>query len=401
MMKKSYKYKLNPTTSQKRELKKFFGSVRFIYNWGLNKKIQAYKEEGKNLSYTQLSKELTLLKKEEKYLWLNDCVYESLQQSLRCLDTAFTNFFRKQSKFPQFKSKRKNISTCKFIRGIDFDFTKYKVKIPKIGWIKLCKNRSFNKSYKKGTLTISQDKCGDFWAVIIVETNEPCKPKTKVYSENAIGIDLGIKEYAILSNGVKYTNPKYLEKGEIRLKNLQRHFSRTQKDSKRREKLKLKIAQQHRKIANRRNHFLHNLTSQLINKYDTICLEDLNVKGMLKNKRLAHAIGSVSWSEFVRQLTYKADWYGKNIIFIGRFQPSTKTCHCCGYINNQLTLKDRSWICPKCKSQHDRDVNAAINIKNFGLQTQTVIRNITPEKTGVQSDGEGKDISLPMKRLYL
>ena len=199
------------------------------------------------------------------------------------------------------------------------------------------------------------------------------KSKAKISEDTSVGIDLGIKDYAILSDGTKYSNPKYYERSKARLALLQQRFARTQKGSNRHNVMRLKVAKQYRKITNMRNDFLHKLTTDLVRRYDTICLENLNIDGMLKNHSLALAIQSVSWGEFVRQIKYKGDWFGKNVIFIGRFEPSSKTCSKCGYVNKDLTLKDREWVCPICGECHDRDVNAAINIKKFALNSQALV----------------------------
>ena len=400
-MKRAYKYKLKPTMRQQQMLLQHFGCCRFIYNWGLDRKKNAWTNEKKSIGYLQLARELTLLKNDGEHGWLKDVANESLQQSLRNLDNAYTQFFKAKKSFPKFKSKKCSKNVCKFINSVHFDFNEWRVKIPKIGWTKLCHNKPFDLSKCKiGTLTVSQDKCGDFWCVIIVEDYEPCKPKTKVCEETAVGIDLGIKDFAILSDGIKYGNNKFLEKGQTRLRKLQRRFSKTQKGSKRRERLRIKIARQHRRISNRRSDFLHKLTTDITIKFDTICLENLNVQGIMQNHYLANAISSVAWNEFVRQLAYKAEWNGKNVIFIGRFEPSSKTCSCCGYVKKDLTLKDRSWVCPKCGVSHDRDINAAINIRNFGLHPQALvaIENKIPEVTGINTDGEGNVVRHPMKR---
>ena len=371
-MKRAYKYKLKPTMRQQRLLSQHFGCCRFIYNWGLSRKMEAWTKEKKSIGYLQLARELTLLKNDGEYDWLKNVANESLQQSLRNLDNAYTQFFKAKKGFPKFKSKKHSKNVCKFINNVRFDFDKWKVRIPKMGWTKICLNKAFDLSKCKiGTLTVSQDKCGEYWCVIIVEDNKPCKPKAKVCEETAVGIDLGIKDFAILSDSTKYGNNKFLEKGQICLRKLQR-----------------------------RSDFLHKLTTCLIRKYDTICLENLNVQGMMKNHHLANAISSVAWNEFVRQLAYKAEWNGKNLIFIGRFEPSSKTCSCCGYVKKDLTLKDRSWVCPQCSTSHDRDVNAAINIRNFGLHPQALvaIENKIPEVTGINTDGEGNVVGHPMKR---
>ena len=227
-----------------------------------------------------------------------------------------------------------------------------------------------------GTLTVSKDHCGDYWCSIVAYDVEE-KSRAKISDDTAVGIDLGIKDYAILSDGTKYGNPKFLEQGHKRLKRLQQLFARTQKDSKRHEMMRIKVAKQYRKISNRRADFLHKLSTDLVRKYNTICLENLNVEGMMKNRHLANSIQSVAWNEFVRQLQYKCDWYGKNVIFIGRFEPSSKTCSKCGHTNRDLKLSDREWICPQCGEHHDRDVNAAINIKDFALHKQNLIGSET------------------------
>lgn len=400
-MKRAYKYKLKPTVRQQQMLLQHFGCCRFIYNWGLSRKKETYVNEKKSIGYLQLAKELTLLKNDGEHGWLKDVANESLQQSLRNLDNAFTQFFKAKKGFPKFKSKKHSKNVCKFINNVRFDFDKWKVRIPKMGWTKICRNKSFDLSKCKiGTLTVSQDKCGVFWCVIIVENGESLKPKIKVSEETAVGIDLGIKDFAILSDGTKYGNNKFLENGQKKLKRLQRRFSKAQKGSKRRERLRIKIARQHQKISNRRSDFLHKLTTDLTRCFDTICLENLNVQGMMKNHHLSNAISSVAWNEFVRQLAYKAEWNGKNLIFIGRFEPSSKTCSCCGYVKKDLTLNDRHWVCPQCGTSHDRDVNAAINIRNFGLHPQALvaIENKIPEVTGINTGGEGNDTSHPVKR---
>lgn len=301
-MKRAYKYRIKPTVKQQHMLSQFFGCARFIYNWGLDRKVKAYKESKTNVTYIQLAKELTLLKQENEHKWLNDCSNEALQQSLRCLDNAYTNFFRNKKGFPKFKSKKKAKDVCKFINAVRFDFEQSKVKVPKVGWVKLCPNKEFDLSVcKLGTLTVSRDKCGDYWCSIVVEDGKPNVPKAKIRKETAVGIDLGIKDYAILSDGTKYGNPKFLEKGLKKLATLQKKFAKSQKGSHRHEILRIKVAKQFRRITDRRVDFLHKLSIDVIRRFDTICLEDLNVNGMMKNHKVARSIQSAAWSELDRK----------------------------------------------------------------------------------------------------
>lgn len=368
-MLKAYKYKLMPNKEQMETLSKYFGCVRLVYNWGLEKKIKTHKECGKSIGYVNLAKELTLLKQQKEFEWLNECSSASLQQSLRNLETAFSNFFKKNSKYPKFKSKKCSRDSVKFMQHVNFDFRDWTVKLPKIGKINLCKNRTFNQATcKQGTCTVSRDHCGTYWCVVTVDDLQDMPSKYEISKDSSVGIDLGIKDYAILSDGRKFSNPKHLENTKKILAHLQKVLARKEKGSKNYEKMKIKVAKCHRKIANKRNDYLHNLSSYLVNNYKTICLEDLNVKGMTKNHHLARAIQDASWGEFTRQLQYKSDWNGDNIIYIGRFEPSSKTCSVCGYVNHDLKLSDRKWTCPKCGTKHDRDINAAINIKEMAFK---------------------------------
>lgn len=371
---KSYKYKLKPTVKQQKQFNMFFGCARYVYNWGLNRKVETYKQSKKAIGYVELAHELTFLKNEEDKQWLNECTVEALQQSLRNLDAAFVRFFREKKGFPKFKSKKKSKDSVKFIHSVHFNFNDWKVKIPKIGWTKLCKNKTFDQSTCKiGTLTVSKDRCGEYWCAIIVDDLQPKQSKAKIELETAVGVDLGIKDYAILSDGTKYGNPKYLEKYSRKLAHLNKVFARSKIGSKNHEKLRLKLARLHRRIVNMRSDFTHKLSTDLVRRFNTICLENLNVEGMLKNHYLANSIQSAAWSEFVRQLEYKTELYSKNVVFIGRFEPSSKTCSKCGYIKTDLNLSDREWICPVCGEYHDRDINAAVNIRDFALHKQNLI----------------------------
>lgn len=373
-MELSYKYRLYPNKTQQQILEKHFGATRWIYNYGLENKIKAYQKDKSNLSCFQISSELPKLKSNKETEWLKEINAQSLQMSLRQLDNAYTKFFKKQNKFPKFKSK-KDKNSFSIPQGNSIDFKNVKAKFVKLGEIKIIIDRQFIGRIIKAT--ISKNKVNQYFVSYTVDEKfEIIKPK-KIKDKTTIGIDLGLKSFAVLSDGRTIENPKYFNKNEKRLTILQRRLSKKQKGSQNIKKANLKVAKLHNKISNQRSYFLHNFTHQLThdNQVDTYAIENLNVKGMMKNHCLAKAIGDVSWGEFIRQLTYKSKWYGKNLIVIGRFEPSSKMCSC-GYVNKDLTLADRKWTCPKCQTTHDRDLLAAQNIKKFALSP--LLKRVVP-----------------------
>ena len=382
---KAYKYRLYPTKEQSEFFEKSFGCVRFVYNWSLNQRIEAYQKYGTRISWVESCKRLTELKKQEETKWLCEVATQSLQQSIRHMDSAFTRFFREKKGFPKFHSKKRGKLSFQLVKDISIDFNTHKVRLPKAGEVKFGKGKEF--FGKIGTCTVSKKPTGKYYISILVDDGNPLPQKAPIVSDTSVGIDVGIKDFAVLSNGKVYANPKFYEKDEKRLKVLQRRFARKQKGSNRREKARLAVAKQHERIKNHRENFIHQVTSRIVRENQTIIIEDLNVDGMLKNHNLAKHIASASWSEFFRQLQYKCDWQGKNLIRIGRFEPSSKMC-LCGYINKDLTLKDREWDCPRCGRHNDRDLLAAVNIKRFGLQKQNHIGEISPVvygEVGVES----------------
>jgi len=381
-MLKAYKYRLYPNSEQCISLSKNFGCVRWVYNWALSRKIEAYEKEKRSLSFFDLSKELPKLKAAEETKWLAEANAQSLQMALRNLDNAFTRFFREKKGFPKFKSKKSKRQSFQVPQCVKVDFEKRKIILPKIGAVRAKLHRKFDGKIK--TVTISKTSSGKYFASVLVETDEKPLPKPEIKYETAIGVDLGLTHFAILSNGEKIENPKHLQKSLKRLKFLQRRLSRKKAGSKRREKARIRVAKLYERITNQRNDFLHKLSIKLIRENQTIALENLSVAGMMQNHRLAQAIGSASWSRFVEFLRYKAEWYGRNIIFIGRFEPSSKLCSVCGFHNSELTLDDRTWICPSCQTEHDRDVNAATNILKIALQSQNLVGR-GPSETRSQS----------------
>ena len=364
-MLKAFKYRLYPNSSQSILLNKHFGCTRLIYNWGLDLKIKAYQNDNTKLSKFDLDKLLTELKKEENRLWLKEVNSQSLQAANRHLDTAFTVFFRKNGGFPNFKSKHKNRFSFEVPSGIFIDIENNKVKFPKF---KEGINIELSR-LPKGEIrqaTVSKTPSGKYFISILCETGELNKVKPEINEKDTIGIDLGIKDFIITSEGVKYKNNKYLKKLSKKLSREQRKLSRKVKGSKNRDKQRIKLNLVHEKITNQRLDYLHKVSSKLISENKTICVEDLNVAGMMKNHKLAKAISDVAWGKFIELLTYKAEWYGVNILTIGRFEPSSKMCSC-GVINKDLTLDDRVWACDSCGVTHDRDILAANNIKKFAL----------------------------------
>jgi putative transposase len=359
-MLKSYKYKLKPSEEQIVLLNKHFGSVRFAYNFFLNERKKEYETNKNTINYYDNAKSLTELKKQEDYFWLNEINSQSLQDSLKNLETAYKNFFRFKKGFPKFKSKHTRNSFCvpQFVK-----LDNGKLKIPKFKEpIDLILSRTFTGTIKQ--CTISKTPTNEYFVSILVETTHSVVPKTG----KSIGIDLGIKDFVITSDGYKYKNNRYTKTYAKKLKENQQHLSRKTKGSNLYKKQKLKVAKLHKKITNSRLDNLHKVSTELIKKYDLIVLEDLNIKGMIKNHKLSKHISDVSWSKFIELLTYKAEWNGKKIVKVDRFFPSSKTCNCCGYINQNLKLDMREWTCPSCYTKLDRDLNASINILKEGYK---------------------------------
>lgn len=364
---KSYKFRLYPNKEQEILIQKTFGCVRFVYNQCLAYKIDKYKTENVSLSRFDLSnwKNRTL---KVQYEWLREVDKWSLDNAVINLDSAYQKFFKEHKGFPKFKSKKnhhKSYKTNCNNSNIEINFGNRHIKLPKLKWIKARGLRKFDGKIKSAT--ISQTPSGKYYCSVLVEQEE-YKPLSK--TNDNIGIDLGIKDFAITSDGNKISNPKYLAKTEKKIVKLQRQLSRKSRGSNNWNKARIKLARAWDKITNQRTDFLQKLSTELIRKYDTICIEDLNVAGMVKNHNLAKAISDCSWSELVRLLQYKANWYGKAISKINRFYPSSQTCSCCGYVNTDVKdLSVREWTCPKCETIHDRDINAAKNILKQGLLT--------------------------------
>ena len=367
-MLRAYKYRIYPTDEQKVLFAKTFGCCRFVYNWALNMKITAYNERKETLGNVYLT---NLMKKELKaeHEWLTEVNSQSLQSALRNLDTAYTNFFRntKAVGSPRYKS-RKDRQSFLCPQHCRVDFSKNTITIPKAKDIPAVLHRKFRGIVK--TVTISMTSSGRYFASVLVDTDIQEKPKSAVKNDTTIGIDLGIKTLAVCSDGRTFDNPKNLRKSLNRLALLQKRLSRRQKGSSNRNKARIKVARLQERISNQRKDTLHKITYTLTHdsQVRTICMEDLHVKGMIRNHHLAQSVADASFGMFLTMLEYKCKWYGVNFVKIDRFAPSSKTCGKCGYVYKGLKLSDRSWTCPNCGMVHDRDYNAACNIKEFGLK---------------------------------
>ena len=373
-MLKSIKIRIYPDTDQKEFISKQLGCCRLIYNKLLDYKKTQYEQNKQNVFLIQLGKYLTNLKKQDEYLFLNDVYSVCLQQSMQDLIKAYDNFFKLHKGYPKFKSKKDTKQSCRFTNVIFRG--KQKINGNRITLIKQLQNILFKCSRKDEiylnhnqnkihSVTLTKTSAEKYYLSILIDYNIIYKEKL----DTVIGLDLGIKDFIVDSNGNRYENKHFYKNQEYKLKKLQQQLSKKQEGSNNRNKIRIKIAKVHEKITNQRNAYLHQITSKLVNENQVICIEDLNVKGMMSNHKLAKSISDLSFYEFRRQLEYKCRWYGRDLVIIDRFYPSSKTCHNCGYIYKDLKLSEREWICTHCKSLIDRDYNAAQNILTEGLKT--------------------------------
>jgi len=360
--KKAYKYRIYPTAEQVHILARTFGCCRYVYNWALRQRTDAYYKDGERLYYEATAQRLTSLKKQADHVWLNDISSVPLQQSLRHLDTAFRNFFEGRAQYPKFHKKHGEQAATYASTAFKWDGTSLtlaKMSEP----LNIVLSRPLPKGAKPSTVTVSKDCANRYFVSILLE--EDIKPLPVVNKQ--VGLDLGLKSMVVSSDGYTYGNPKFFAKDEKKLAQAQRRQTRKKKGSKNRAKARHKVAKIHAKIADRRRDYQHKLSTQIIRENQIVCVESLQVKNMVQNHSLAKAISDVGWGEFVRQLEYKAKWYGRTLVRIDKFYPSSKRCFDCGHVLDTLSLDVRVWTCPECGVIHDRDINAAKNIHAAGL----------------------------------
>jgi putative transposase len=361
-IKRAYQYRFFPTDEQKSMLARTFGCCRYVYNWALNLKSTTYQETGKSPGFAALCAMLPVLKTQPETAWLSEVSSVPLQQCLRHLDRAFVNFFEGRAKYPAFKKKHGSQSatyTAAAFTWKDGQLTLAKTDAPlDIRW-----SRPLPAGATPSTVTISRDRAGRYFVSILVEeeiTPLPVLPQR-------IGIDLGLTSMVITSQGEKVDNPKYFARDAKKLARAQKRHAKKQKGSRNREKARRKVAKIHARIRDRRRDYQHKLSTRLILENQVICVESLAVKYMMQHPTLAKAIADVGWGEFLRQLEYKAEWYGRTLVKIDRWYPSSKTCSVCGHVLDSLDLDAREWTCPQCGTYHDRDLNAANSVLAEGL----------------------------------
>lgn len=381
-LRKVYRFRMKATDDQGHALSRMAGARRWVWNWALARKREHYKTTGKTLLTPALSLELTALKTRPETAWLKEADSQALQQTLKDLDRAFVNFFEKRARFPRFKSRKRDKARFRIPQRVKIEAGK--VYCPKVGWVRVRQSQEVTEKTKSATFR--REANGKWYVSLVVEFAMPDVPVPLPDRAGVVGIDLGLKDFAVLSNGEREAAPRFYRKAQRRLKRAQRHERRCVKDSKRHAKAKARVSRIHQQVGNRRKDFLHQLTTHLVAKHEGICIEDLSLKGLTRTK-LARSFHDAALGEFRRQITYKAEWNRKHLVVIDRFFPSSRFCRGCGALNETLTLSERQWVCD-CGMVHDRDLSAAINIQNEGLRIlfETPGR-VTPDRRNARGRG--------------
>jgi putative transposase len=373
--KRAYRYRCYPTHAQAAVLARTFGCARYVYNWALRLRTDVYHERQERLSYQDASAALTQLKQQPETAWLNEVSSVPTQQALRHLETAFRNFFEGRAKYPRFHKKHGKQAATYASTAFRWDAEKRTLTLAKmdsplhIHW-----SRSLPDGAQPTTITVSRDTAGRYFVSILVEEEIASLPATTAQ----VGIDLGLHDVVVLDSGEKVDNPRFFAQDAQKLAKAQRRLAKKKLGSKNRGKARRTVARIHARIADRRTDFLQKLSTRMIRENQTICVESLHVKAMVKHPTLAKAISDVGWGEFIRQLEYKAAWYGRTLVKIDRWYPSSKRCHACGHVLDSLALDIRQWTCPACGAVHDRDVNAARNILAVGLTVSASGETVRP-----------------------
>ena len=363
---KVFRFRMKPNATQRGAMARMAGARRYVWNWALAQRHAYYSETGKSIPAAELSTRLTALKQQPETAWLLEVDSQAIQQTLADLQRAYTNFFKKRAHFPRFKSRKRDQARFRIPQRVKV--ADGRVYVPKVGSVGIRQSQPVDGTTKSATF--KRDAAGNWDVALVTEFAMPDVALSAANPCRVIGIDLGLKDFAVLSNGERISAPRFFRKAERKLRRAQRVFSRREKGSARRLRAKHKVTLIHRKTANQRKDFLHKLTTELVVKYEGICIEDLSVQGLVRTK-LAKSMTDASLGEFRQQLEYKTTWNRRHLAVIGRWYPSSKTCHACGAVNAALALADRSWTCV-CGVCHDRDLNAALNIRTEGLKLLAV-----------------------------
>ena len=379
--KRAYRYRCYPTTTQAAVLARTFGCARYVYNWALRLRTDAYHERQERMSYQDVSAALTRLKQQPETTWLNEVSSVPTQQALRHLETAFRNFFAGRAKYPTFHKKHGKQAATYASTAFRWNAEQRTLTLAKIDTpLHIRWSRPLPDGAVPTTVTVSRDRAGRYFVSILIEEEIASLPATT----GQVGIDLGLHDVVVLDSGEKVGNPRFFAHDEKKLATAQRRLAKKKLGSKNRAKARRKVARVHARIADRRSDFLHKLSTRIMRENQTICVESLHVKAMVKHPTLAQAISDVGWGEFVRMLEYKAAWYGRTLVKIDRWYPSSKRCHTCGHVLDALVLAIRQWTCPACGAVHDRDVNAARNILAAGLAVSASGETVRPPRASVR-----------------